>query len=1597
MPSALESTVTRYLNNNQLSVPLSAFAPPAAATLNNLLGGNAFVLDQAAITNASATAVTVAGNLNLALTGNTPVQTRAVFTRQGRALALAWTTDALSKPLALDTALPGLGGIFAEFVLLETVFVFDSSQTSPISFEGLPPELPLAAAPAAVGGSLRISGNVQLAAPPAGAQDNGGEDPTGWITEVVDFTEGRNFAVQGSLQWWGNQIAFKLATPRVKPLKNLSGTVQDSNVSFALQSTLGLCAVPLMATDANRAGGAAFGQLTARFTKPPSPELAELKLAGLFASFRAPLLTIDISDRFEYGVSQITKLIGVNIDKLPFPKGFPGLKQPLFSALQFDISLPEFTLSSVALTLEFENSNNKGWSLLDGEMVLQDFGLSIGSNGVLLFATTDLFKSVSLTTVFDVNQLYFSALPARQPADITRLVHTVMGGDLNLPKIVADEFMLDFSFLDQSYGLAAHFQSDWTPLRKPEVTISDVSLNISFQGLSFTSGFFSGTFQLDEAPIQITAAKYAGGQWTFSGGTTTAAAVPVSRIIEQFLGARLPSFLPEVDLANIYTEFSTDSKNFQFTGDIRLKERFTLAGRKIDFNADARLAINYMPDSGGNNGVTTSQAEANAGEEIDGGEAAAESDGNGAPLAPSPGPLSVLIDAGLQVGDVEFAVGILLAENDYQFSGLFEEAAGKVLQTGELLAFLKVGTTLPDFLDVKLIEAGFDFNFSRSQFLLEAESEEYGDLFLILGRGDGWNIAFGIDISNLNHPSEILSSLSFLDFIQVQQLSLSYSNFSGASVSLAQLSQFVSARGDAGFSSQILPAQLNQQLSQGLIFYGQLTLNNDTDHGELGPFIRFFKIDAQLLFSIAVQNPGGDNLSVKLLTGLTADIGNPAPDLKVSRNEFNLGLNIYFGLTWQADALDLFFLGSLNTVLGKTPFTFDVKVDLNPNGFFIAGDLREDEGSQDGKSPQVWKAPLGIKDLALGDLAIEVGVSDEAIPTVGVAATVFFQDFEGSFAVLFNSSQPDHSLLLASVTDMPLSSFQNIIIGILLPDKFQWLNEVLNGVSVRGVAAFAIRDNVKEVREALNRGVVSSAVVDAFLQGNGDRLSTDRNYYLLYTVKKNKAWFLTNKQNQIVYQLKAKGNVIQVSLEAQLYIAPFQATIATLVFPQGFHLDGTLDVYGFDISARINFLPSIAGGLPGFSVEATMQPIRLFGGAIEVVQARNRTKQGPFFSLSTYSETTINGKRMGPHIGAGGYLRFFGLEKLEFELQVGSDGWKIEIDDTFAVAGGDIHYGINSTFNGDDGFSAGGEFGFTEDLDFDLGPLGHLKLADAGVEGGIEFERRKGSIDIDARAKVDLGAFGLSLPKIEVEVTISSVKNALHNLRADAVKALEDAADDVKKLFLDNPKQWAKAAGYLIDGVADDADKFFKILRDEFGIKDDLEQAAKLADEAEIGLVDTAKGLQSVYGASEQDVAKALRAVTGSADKVGDTIMAAFHHSVEVAGKILDEVGFKADEILSFEEDFESDISSFVEVLGNRAGSFVADLGSDARNLFSNIDSNAESFLVSKVGDLKSDVISGILDVLSGVSAAEDFVESLAGNLKSDAEGVLSDLTGGLL
>ena len=622
-------------------------------------------------------------------------------------------------------------------------------------------------------------------------------------------------------------------------------------------------------------------------------------------------------------------------------------------------------------------------------------------------------------------------------------------------------------------------------------------------------------------------------------------------------------------------------------------------------------------------------------------------------------------------GKIAFSDGILF-DTRFEFPGGFEIKG--LFPRAKLSHLLRRLSNQSVFMP-----PGFDVGFESAAMRIRQRNKSFDFQLVTKVEGAGfigfearevtpgsWGFAFGFDFTEGNPKDQpgMDFMATFMKAMDLRKLMLVLSTFDGPDFQFPDaiaLNTVPASRIPPG-KKITLPSR-SGGVTRGLNLFAQWAL--DTGDGAPKILKKLLGLNPTLDVTIQVSDK-----RARLFTAIAS---------KIQGQPLNAELGAEVGFAAGA-GFNFFLTGSMPVKIQGNLQTFDVAMVVVPNGLFFSGNMRGNGAVKFGH-------------LQLSDLGLEIGVSGQGLPSLGITATLAVGKFHSSLAVFFDSVDPSKSLLAGAVSDLTLGDVVGAMLAGNLPSS---IDDVLDKVAIQGTNRFEIPGNLADSLDSLKL----DGVAQAFQSKGKIPIPSDVSQVHVVVLEKSRRWHLTDLTKMRHYQLEKKGDAIAVSIEAQFYFAPAPTSIGSMPFPAGFYINGALDFLGYKAQATIDINAS-----RGIAVDARMDKIVLLKEELFSLAAESGPG-GPRLSISTYGS---------PHFSLNGGMTFLGLKRGVL-ANVSRHGVEFELRGALVKG---VDFDVDARF-GRSGLSASGRVKVDVGT-IDLGALGKVKI-NTGLDVDIDID-----------------------------------------------------------------------------------------------------------------------------------------------------------------------------------------------------------------------------------------------------------------------------------
>jgi hypothetical protein len=591
-----------------------------------------------------------------------------------------------------------------------------------------------------------------------------------------------------------------------------------------------------------------------------------------------------------------------------------------------------------------------------------------------------------------------------------------------------------------------------------------------------------------------------------------------------------------------------------------------------------------------------------------------------------------------------------------------------------------------------------------------------------------------------------------------------------------------------------------------------------------------------------------DELSITLQVGLEdVEAGSYLYVAIAAEINSNLAVDGSFGAKLEAGmpTPELYMTGNVATQLQGENIVFDFTLAFVYYGAFMSGG---------------YTGTIDFVICKVSNLFLEIGVDWAGdIISIGYAAQIDTVAYESSVMILLNSAVPTQSMFVASISDLNLATTLRTLCNLtdtnLVPES---LMSVLERVGLSGTNRFTLDDPDGAVADSLNERDVA-AVSQAFAVA-GIALPDNSAQVIISVADSGALWHVTDMVNVLQYSLvKSESNAtIGGALDAQLYVVPQDTQLGNVIVPEGFRLNGSLDLFGFTSTLTVYISDS-----QGLWIEAgfSRMIINVSGNLIFSFTSSDG-KTGPTLSVCTYQNNQASDPdKQPPHFFANGAINVLGVLGMTVTMNFTETGGNFEM----TVSQGGAYFSLGGSYSDAYKFSTDGSADVGVDATLDFGSIGRIHVV---TSVGYLYEiavTSPTSVTAGASGHFDFEGIGFDIPGFTLDLSADSLANLAN-----------DAVNDVEKylaIYLADFQQWLN---WLYDGII-------------LGV-DTAEQVGEiLAGTYELGYETIAIETTEILHYGSDQVAKALDGAGATADESMDILVNTLDYSVDEATKAVED------------------------------------------------------------------------------------------------------------
>lgn len=508
------------------------------------------------------------------------------------------------------------------------------------------------------------------------------------------------------------------------------------------------------------------------------------------------------------------------------------------------------------------------------------------------------------------------------------------------------------------------------------------------------------------------------------------------------------------------------------------------------------------------------------------------------------------------------------------------------------------------------------------------------------------------------------------------------------------------------------------------------------------------------------------------------------------------------GAAYSDGKISFYVSGDLEVTIQDNPVEFHLEVGVTTGGAYGSGTM-------------IASKSIDFGCFKIQQLALQIGVSWEGVPSFGVAGSITAGDrFNSSIAVLFDSEDPTRSMVAGSVSDVSLADIFDVFLPEdceskrLAEESINDVREVLGWFRLSGTNSFDISTDLIDALDNVDLKAISDELAKYDVS-----IPTDISQVYYSIGKPGESWFIAALEpgKPRYYEIfretdSASGtDVLRVSTEAQIYVVPQNTRIGALEYTQGFYLNGKLSIKDFFLEAEVDIRQDY------FKVHARMSKVELGYGMLCLAGVNDdRTgpsDQGPELLVCTNKQ---------PYGYVDAYISFLGFKSL-WQGVVNEKGFSVSFHIDGLLASTDV----KSTLLDSNHFSATLGMEIEPFLFKAIELVGHAFDLNLKTCAGAEV-----SVELDKEAGVQIGAtisFTLLGTTYSISATLSIIPKDIEEL-ANAL------LDEIKKYILDLLKDPDLFAKLVLSDIIKGVENLEKALVDIYNKT--VEEAKKIIDVA---------------------------------------------------------------------------------------------------------------------------------------------------------------------
>lgn len=684
------------------------------------------------------------------------------------------------------------------------------------------------------------------------------------------------------------------------------------------------------------------------------------------------------------GFAELSSLLeGNSIDHVQ-SDGFPVFDSISLYQMGFMVFLPTKRVSSLSVGFKF----NKEWSIFSDLIKFHDLKVNLTLDRTSstptvraeVMAQADISNKTIEGYISLPEQQFSCHLQEGNTINISGMIEDLLPDGIELPNLTCSAFQITGDVKNKRYGLSATMEEDWSiHMGSTNLTLKNTQLNLNkvFGDQPALDAQISGNFELGGVDIFAMAQHTSGDAgWRLVGRTSGSKRISLTAVaadILRWIGLELPSQIPDIQLLNLELDYDTGSKSLQVIGETAIPGKIPLGLKTHDLHTRVDLTSAIDPETGKRT-------------------------------------FSGSMEADLELNGAQIRLRYSMGTGQHMLNGSWASVDGHTLGFEDFSGMLGISTglSIPDGLNLELVEVGFQYCVEKEEFLLSAKSKEYGDAFIVArsDEDDGWGFVFGLNfkpdtaIKGLPGIGDTFDAVN--EVIHVKQAAIIFSTANFEKFNLPILPRLdinsVNTSPNSTVPNQTksfakpIVANSELKLSQGMSLAAVIDFASST--GTVTKNMHSILGQDELVLQITL----GDDISI--FAQLQGQVGIPtAKNSSLSLADPTVKIDIVeTGVTFQMS-------GEVKFNLNEEVFDAVARMILSDTEAQVAIDLKTENAS--------LPSPLGLKGLHLEDIGIEMGVFFEP-PGVDLG-------LEGKFRIGERTGGPDDkfAFVLEIIEEVP--------------------------------------------------------------------------------------------------------------------------------------------------------------------------------------------------------------------------------------------------------------------------------------------------------------------------------------------------------------------------------------------------------------------------------------------------------------------------------------------------------------------------------------------------------------------------------------------------